>query len=781
MPLQIPTIDNRRYQDLLDEALARIPVHNPEWTNFNKSDPGVTLLELFAFMTENLLYRSNLIPERNRLKFLQLLGVPLQPASSAVGLVSFTNDRGPLETVTLNGGLEVRAGQVPFRTDRGLDVLPIEAQVYYKRKVVNQTTQITDYYKLLYASYKGQPPADASIQLYESVPLDGREGNEVAIGQDSTDGSLWIALMVRSGDKPAGNTEAAREDLRNKVRDAIAGKTISLGFVPATDEATRQLAPGGLANPEGEGLLQYLIPNIPTDGLLPDDPTQRVPKYKPVDARPLVDVLENPGVVEITLPPVPDLKLWTNLDPLEQGVGDFPPSLEDSNLNDRLITWLRIQASAAVRTRVLSVGINTVTVTQRAHVTDEVLPNGTGAPDQVATLSNRPIVSKSVRLRVTTAEGETRQWQEIDDLLSAGPEVQVPDLRQPPGAPRPPARPVEVFTVNAESGEIRFGDGLRGKRPPRNAKLRASYDYGVGSAGNVGAGSINSSPALPAGLKVSNPVRTWNGTEAEKTSEGEKQIARYIQHRDRLVNATDFETITLRTPGVDIGRVEVIPAFSPELTPSEPGDAPGIVTLMLIPRYDPKQPDAPNADSIFLDTICRYLDPRRLVTTQLILRGPVYKPVWLSVGINVVAGSSIAEVREAVKQSLLDFLAPLRQSQAAQLDNQGAFLQTPQYAYMQKGWPLRKPVTARELLAVASRVSGVLLINDVLICEDTKPAVEQIAMSGLELPRVAGISVTIGDPMDLDQLRGQVVTPPAGTGTTPPPKIVPVPIVPEEC
>jgi hypothetical protein len=594
---------------------------------------------------------------------------------------------------------------------------------------------------------------------------------------------LWVAFLVRAGDKPADNTEAAREALRDKVREAIAGKTISLGFVPATDEATRELAPGGLANPEGEGLLQYLIPNIPTDGVLPVDPAQRVPKYKPVEARSQVDVLTNPGIVEITLPPVAELKLWTNLDPLEQGVGDFPPSLEDSKLSDRLITWLRIQASAAVRTRVLWVGINTVTITQRAHVTDEVLPNGTGAPDQTVTLSNRPIISKSVRLLVTTAEGETQQWQEIDDLLSAGPEVQVPDLRQPPGAPRPPARPVEVFTVNAESGEIKFGDGLRGKRPPRNAKLRASYDYGVGSAGNVGTGSINNSPALPAGLKVTNPVRTWNGTEAEKTGEGEKQIARYIQHRDRLVNATDFETITLRTPGVDIGRVEVIPAFSPELTPSEPGDAPGIVTLMLIPRYDPKSPDAPNADSIFLDTICRYLDPRRLVTTQLILRGPVYKPIWLSVGINVVAGSSIAEVREAVKQSLLDFLAPLRQSQAAQLDNQAAFLQTPQYAYMQKGWPLRKPVTARELLAVASRVPGVLLINDVLICEDTKPAAEQIAMNGLELPRVAGISVSIGDPMPVDQLRGEVVTTGTGTGTgtTPAPKIVPVPLVPEEC
>src|SRR5215213_5774840 len=98
MPLQIPTLDDRRYQELLDEALARIPVHNPEWTNFNKSDPGVTLIEIFAFMTESLLYRANLIPEKNRRKFLTLLGVPLQPASSARGLVTLTNDRGPLQT-----------------------------------------------------------------------------------------------------------------------------------------------------------------------------------------------------------------------------------------------------------------------------------------------------------------------------------------------------------------------------------------------------------------------------------------------------------------------------------------------------------------------------------------------------------------------------------------------------------------------------------------------------------------------------------------------------------
>ncbi|HYK83876.1 MAG TPA: hypothetical protein VEV19_00825, partial [Ktedonobacteraceae bacterium] len=120
MPLQSPSLDTRTYKELLNEALSRIPVHTPEWTNFNESDPGVTLLELFAFLTENILYRANQIPERNRRKFLSLLGIPLQPASSARGLVTFSNDKGPLRTISLQEKLEVRAGQVPFRTDKGL-------------------------------------------------------------------------------------------------------------------------------------------------------------------------------------------------------------------------------------------------------------------------------------------------------------------------------------------------------------------------------------------------------------------------------------------------------------------------------------------------------------------------------------------------------------------------------------------------------------------------------------------------------------------------------------
>ena len=70
--------------------MARIPAHNPEWSNYNDSDPGITLLQLFAFMTESVIYRANLIPERNRRKFLRLLGGTLKEARSAAGVAAGT-------------------------------------------------------------------------------------------------------------------------------------------------------------------------------------------------------------------------------------------------------------------------------------------------------------------------------------------------------------------------------------------------------------------------------------------------------------------------------------------------------------------------------------------------------------------------------------------------------------------------------------------------------------------------------------------------------------------
>ena len=761
MPLQIPSLDNRRYQELLDEALARIPVHNPEWTNFNKSDPGVTLLELFAFMTETLLYRANQIPDRNRRKFLTLLGVPLQAASSARGLVTITNDRGPARTVTLASALEVRAGQTPFRTEQGLDVLPVEAQVFFKRILPDTANKpkLVAYYRQLYASHLGQPPT-ANPLLYETVPLTSQGALGVDLSE-TVDQSLWIALLLRPGIAPS---DTALQD----VRDAIATKTLNLGIVPLLEDAQRQLLPIGSAPQTGTRLLQYQLPKVPPGGVLPDNQALRVPEYQSLDARSDGDVLAAPGIVQITLPTADKLTLWTNLDPLEPGVGDFPPTLEDTNLDARVITWIRVRAEAALEAKVLWAGINAAMVSQRAHVAAETLPNGTGEPDQTVTLARTPVIAGSVRLSVTF-NNVTETWTEIADLTDAGAEVPAPDLRQPPGKPSPTNPCVDVFMLNPESGEIRFGDGLRGRRPPFGATLRADYDYGEGAAGNVAAASINNSPALPAGFKVNNPVRTWGGAPSETVSDGEKQIARYLQHRDRLVNVADFETITRRTPGVEIGRVDVLPAYNPNLRPNLPGDAPGAVTIMVIPRTDPMQPDAPKPTALFLDTICAYLDPRRLVTTELFIRGPVYREIWVSVGIDVVAGLSIAQVREAVKQELLSFLAPLPPATAALED-----CATWQQSTTARGWPLRKTVVDMELLAVASRTPGVAFVNQVLLAEATGGALTQIRLEGLELPRVMRLEVAAGDAVEINQLRGQVAAPDSGN-------FVPVPVPPENC
>ena len=73
-------------------------------------------------------------------------------------------------------------------------------------------------------------------------------------------------------------------------------------------------------------------------------------------------------------------------------------------------------------------------------------------------------------------------------------------------------------------------------------------------------------------------------------AEAERQAARYLQHRDRLVSADDFETIVRRTPGVQIGRVDVLPTFNPQVAPAV--ETPGAVTVLVLPRTDPRHPAA---------------------------------------------------------------------------------------------------------------------------------------------------------------------------------------------
>ena len=81
MPLELPNLDDRTYDDLVAEALSLIPTYAPEWTNHNPSDPGIMLIELFAYLTEMQLYRQNRITDANTRAFLKLLTVSTQESS----------------------------------------------------------------------------------------------------------------------------------------------------------------------------------------------------------------------------------------------------------------------------------------------------------------------------------------------------------------------------------------------------------------------------------------------------------------------------------------------------------------------------------------------------------------------------------------------------------------------------------------------------------------------------------------------------------------------------
>jgi predicted phage baseplate assembly protein len=125
-----PSFD-QSFDDIYRELRDRIPRYNPQWTNFNDSDPGITLLQLFAWLAEMTLHRMGEVPRKNYLKFAQLLGLELKgPQAATVQLAFIPKSAERLATIPAGSKYAARGetGQLIFETTEALDVIgaPLE-------------------------------------------------------------------------------------------------------------------------------------------------------------------------------------------------------------------------------------------------------------------------------------------------------------------------------------------------------------------------------------------------------------------------------------------------------------------------------------------------------------------------------------------------------------------------------------------------------------------------------------------------------------------------------
>jgi predicted phage baseplate assembly protein len=189
MTLPVPNLDDRRFQDLVDDAKRLVQQRCPEWTDHNVSDPGVTLIEAFAFMTDQLLYRLNRVPERHYRKFLELIGVRLYPPTAARAPITFYLTAPQPDAVRIAAGTQVATIRtesdqaVVFTT---LDDLPIVPCSFSRIATSTDGKATTDRTDLLAKA--------AGFEAFQTVPV---PGDTLLIGLSGAVPSCAVSLRFR--------------------------------------------------------------------------------------------------------------------------------------------------------------------------------------------------------------------------------------------------------------------------------------------------------------------------------------------------------------------------------------------------------------------------------------------------------------------------------------------------------------------------------------------------------------------------------------------------------
>ncbi|PWU14367.1 MAG: putative baseplate assembly protein [Verrucomicrobia bacterium] len=585
MPLTAPNLDDRSYSDIVAEAKTRITRYTPEWTNFNESDPGITLLELFAWMTELLAFRLNQVPDLNYIKFLQLLGIERQAAKPARAAVTFEVARSDLPSVSVPKGTQVAAsgadGQpIVFETDKAFFAIGAklaEIQTFDGTAYMIQTKKNAAAGQSFYPFGQKPRPGSALLLGFDSP----------AFPEDQID--LAVNLFQQVLNAPVLKSGAA-------IPPPAA---LAWEYWDGSEWSTLTVAQDGTRAFSQDGYISF----------------------------------KGPG---------------KNVVSAQQGVVQAP------------YYWFRarlVTASYELTPSIAAIRTNTTDVTQAITFSDEILGGSDGSPNQTFTVSNTPVVALHPPLKASVPGGSHVMvtdlqleidegngfvlWRQVDDFFSSGPDDR-------------------VFTFDRNTGVVTTGSGEYGRIPlanpanPTGNVVARMYRSGGGSQGNVPANSITQLlTTVPSINSAKNYNAATGGTDEESVVDAKLRAPAALKSKERAVTEDDFVYLAKQAPGANVKRALALPLSHPDYPSAQ---VPGVVTVVVVPN---SQDAPPTPNQTTLKAVCAYLDAHRLLTSELFVKGPVYRKIKVAVQIIVQAGADLATVQIAVQSILQSFLDPL--------------------------------------------------------------------------------------------------------------------------
>ncbi|BDI34265.1 putative baseplate assembly protein [Capsulimonas corticalis] len=651
MSLPSPNLDDRKFQEIVNDVKQQIGRRCPEWTDHNVSDPGVTLIELFAYMTEMTLYRLNQVPEKNYIKFLEMIGVSLEPPSPALTDLRFRLSR-PIEDQdgeeaferTLRANDTV-AATVRTETDEAVEFATDTDLRMVRPRLAHVLASRTDSDPNTLPGAREFAPGENSFPIFSPSP---REGDALYLGFDADVSGNLIELEVGAvqsaavgldEDYPAQRWEIwDGEDSRWRALDIPRDTTYGFNRppgMPKGDEPSGliELAmPFGLSSRWLGGRRAYWVRCVYTPDLPPRGPERRTPAI----------YQKSPEIRSIAA----------------RTIGGSAPAS-----NCSVIAWKDIGQSD-------------------------------GLPGQVFSLGHAPILPRRPGETVAVGEqgmphAELDPWTEVLDFADSG-----PDDRH--------------FVCDSLTGEIFFGPNVpqpdgstlqHGAIPAKGLTVTfTSYRYGGGVRGNVAPDQLTVlKSSIPYVSTVSNPRRAEGGREQESLDRAKMRGQTILRMRDRAVTAEDYEYLARRASS-GVGRAQCV---QPRAVHDAGNIPPGVVRVLLVPSLAGDVPVPRPADLRVSERVRRdvtaYLDERRLLTTVLEVGEPDY--VFVSTEITLVADpkADASQVRRSVQARLEDFIHPLRGGPNGD------------------GWPFRLTLTLSDIYAQVQAAHGVAFLLDAKI------------------------------------------------------------------